>query len=728
MLASLAAFVVVASLLGHDLFKSVQDARDQAMSSYAVLQTVKDLDLALRGAETGARGYVLTDDDAYLSPYTQAVAQVGNLEGSLESQVAGDDRANDQLRALFPLIGLRLAQFSQIIALRRSVGVAAAVHAMETGGGRAQTDRIESLIAAFHSYEKQDLLERLRRMDRRADSLRAVFYGVMALCGSLLVTAVVLLNIGWRRGARLEADQRSLLMRLRTSIDSISQGIGVFDADMRLSDWNHCFQELLELPHGLLAERTEYRSIVDHLGGDTALLETPSQIAASTGGPGHIVAYERTVAGKRVLEVRRTHMRDGGFVLTISDMSKRAESEALLRESQKMQAIAQLTGGLAHDFNNLLTVVMGNLELAREKLAPEQSALATRLERSMWAAQRGATLTQQLLAFARRQPLAPTSIDLTATMPELIPLLRRTLGEGIELRFVESAGLWPAMADPAQLEAAVLHLALNARDAMPGGGQVTIELANKVLDAEYARTRSEVTPGDYAMVAVSDTGHGMLPEVMARAFEPFFTTKPNGQGSGLGLAMVFGFVKQSGGHISIYSEPNAGTTVRIYLPRAIAVAAQQRIEGPVEAPRGSATILLVEDEPAVREVAVAILRDLGYRVLEAADAEEALRVFGAEAPNIDLLLTDVMLPGPMRGRELADYIARARPAVRVLYMSGFTENAIVHHGRLDDGVNLISKPFKRDQLAQKVAAVLYPAPRAEDGNVVALRPRGDAAG
>ena len=292
------------------------------------------------------------------------------------------------------------------------------------------------------------------------------------------------------------------------------------------------------------------------------------------------------------------------------------------------------------------------------------------------------------------------------------------------MRYVETAGLWPAMADPAQLESAVLNLALNARDAMPGGGRLTIELGNKVLDEEYARNHAEVMPGEYAMVAVSDTGHGMTPEVVKRVFEPFFTTKPDGKGTGLGLAMVFGFVKQSGGHVKIYSEPGEGTTVKIYLPRSVGVAATvQRTGAPVELPRGTGTVLVVEDEATVREIACAILADLGYRVLEAADGEEALRVFGANMASIDLLLTDVVLPGRVRGRELSERVRALRPEVKVLFMSGYTENSIVHHGRLDDGVQLIGKPFKCEQLARKVAEALGATVQGADTNVLEMRPR-----
>ncbi len=505
----------------------------------------------------------------------------------------------------------------------------------------------------------------------------------------------------------------------------------MFSADRQLTNWNECFQTLLKLPKAMVRPGTPYAAFHEHLAeGGAAFLESEDQIRHGRGKPGEPVVYERSRADGQQLEIRRTAMPDRGFVLTITDMTTRAQAEGVLREAQKMQAIGQLTGGIAHDFNNLLTVILGNLEFVRDKPGDEQR-LQSHVERATWAAQRGASLTRQLLAFARRQPLAPAAIDLAETVPELVPLLRRTLGEHIEVRYVETARLWPAMADPAQLESAVLNLALNARDAMPGGGRLTIELANKVLDDDYARQHAEVTAGDYTMLAVSDTGHGMTPDIMGRVFEPFFTTKPDGKGTGLGLAMVFGFVKQSGGHVKIYSEPGDGTTVRIYLPRAIGTAAAmgQRTAIPLELPRGSATVLVVEDEPAVREIAVAMLSDLGYRVLEAADGEEGLRVFGAHTAVIDLMLTDVVLPGKVRGRELAERITAIRPEVSILYMSGYTENSIVHNGRLDDGVQLISKPFKRDQLARKVAEALAarapvrPAIESDDANVVELKPR-----
>jgi signal transduction histidine kinase len=438
------------------------------------------------------------------------------------------------------------------------------------------------------------------------------------------------------------------------------------------------------------------------------------------------VVYERTrTADQRSFELRRTTTPAEGFVLTVTDITDRVRADAAAADAQRLQAMGQLTGGIAHDFNNLLTVILGNLEIASAQLE-KGSGAHSRIERAVWGAQRGATLTQQLLAFARRQPLVPMPINLSAMLSDMANLLRHALGEHIEVRVVDAAGLWPAMADPTQVETALLNLALNARDAMPGGGRLTIEVANKVLDRDYARQHAEVVAGDYVMLAVSDTGCGMTPEVLARAFDPFFSTKDPGQGTGMGLAMVFGFAKQSDGHVKIYSEPGEGTTVRLYLPRAIGAVlpAPQRSGVPADLPHGSATILVIEDDAGVREVASTMLRELGYRVLEAVDGEEARRVFSENDAAVDLLLVDVVLPGRMKGNEVARQLAQARPGIRVLFMSGYTENAIVHHGRLDDGVQLIGKPFQREQLAQKVAEVLgfpYPSSGSYGDNVTPLR-------
>ncbi|WP_428489267.1 CHASE3 domain-containing protein [Rhodopila sp.] len=743
--ANFAVFLVLVAILGliacitWDRSNAARSAVEWSQHTYRVLGAIRDLNLAVDDAEAGERGYLLTGSDDLLAPYDAALGRVALLQGELLQMTADNPVQQQRLHALYPKVQHELALLAQTVQMRRSNGLDATLGLVRNDAGPQLAVEISSTFKAMASEEKHLLAQRLAVADSRG---RWVFW--LVTLGTLiavvaLIWAALTLNRAWAQSSRAERNYRSLALRLRTSLDSLSQGVAMFNADRQLTNWNECFQVLLGLPKAMVRSGTPYAAFHEHMAhehkphGPVAeagadFLETEDQVRHGNQRPGEPVVYERVRADGAQLELRRTAVPDGGFVLTVTDMTKRAQAEGVLREAQKMQAIGQLTGGIAHDFNNLLTVILGNLEFVRNK-PNDQERLKTRMERAIWAAQRGATLTRQLLAFARKQPLTPAPIDLAAAMPDLVPLLRRTLGEHIEVRYVETAALWPAMADPAQLESAVLNLALNARDAMPGGGRLTIELANKVLDQDYARHHAEVDVGDYTMLAVSDTGHGMTADVLDRVFEPFFTTKPDGQGTGLGLPMVFGFVKQSGGHVKIYSEPGEGTTVRLYLPRAVGASAVagQRSAAPVELPRGSATVLVVEDEPAVREIAVAMLGDLGYRVLEAADGEEGLRVFGAHASAIHLLLTDVVLPGKVRGRDLAERITAMRPEVKIVYMSGYTENSIVHNGRLDDGVQLISKPFQREQLARKVAESLAgfaaAAPVSGETKVVELKQR-----
>ncbi len=386
------------------------------------------------------------------------------------------------------------------------------------------------------------------------------------------------------------------------------------------------------------------------------------------------------------------------------------ELDRKLRQAQKMEAVGQLTGGVAHDFNNLLTVIIGNSELVAEGLK-DRPRLRQMVAMTVKAAERGAELTGRLLAFSRRQPLDPSPTDVNRQIADMDPMLRRTLGEHVEIELVRGGGLWNAMIDPGQLENAILNLCLNARDAMPKGGRLTIETANAHLDAAYAASQTEVEPGQYVMVAVSDTGTGMDAATLERAFEPFFTTKDVGKGSGLGLSMVYGFVKQSRGHVRIYSEPGHGTTVKLYLPRATAEDAAASPAPPPSLQRGSGRILLVEDDALVRGNAAEQLRSLGYDVVEARNGPEALAALERGEP-VDLLFTDVVMPGGMNGRALAEAAQKLRPGLPVLYTSGYTENAIVHHGRLDRGVDLLAKPYRLQELAAKISAVLRGAGRA----------------
>ncbi|WP_223471187.1 PAS domain S-box protein [Massilia soli] len=403
---------------------------------------------------------------------------------------------------------------------------------------------------------------------------------------------------------------------------------------------------------------------------------------------------------------------DAGFIHAVArDVTAEREAaaamkrtEQALQQSQKMETIGKLTGGVAHDFNNLLQVIAGNLQLLGTDVANNPRA-QRRIENAMDGVLRGAKLSSQLLAFGRRQALEPKVVRLGRNVAAMDDMLRRALGEAIETETIIQAGLWNAFVDISQVENAVLNLCINARDAMAGVGKLTVEVGNAKLDDDYATAHPDVTPGQYVMIAVSDTGSGMPPEVIAQAFEPFFSTKPEGKGSGLGLSMVYGFAKQSGGHVKIYSEVGHGTTVKLYLPRSLE--AEDALE-PVdlrEPTGGSETILVAEDDEGVRETVVEMLGELGYRVLKAPDATSAMAIISSGIP-IDLLFTDVVMPGPLRSPDLARKAREAIPNLAVLFTSGYTENAIVHGGRLDAGVDLLGKPYTRSSLAAKIRHVL----------------------
>ena len=387
------------------------------------------------------------------------------------------------------------------------------------------------------------------------------------------------------------------------------------------------------------------------------------------------------------------------------DLTEKQAAEAQLRHVQKMDAIGQLTGGVAHDFNNILTVITGTIGILEDAVAgePQLAAIARLIDE---AAERGANLTKHLLAFARKQPLQPLEVDVNSLVLEAAKLLQPTLGEHIEITPLLAEDAWTALAEPSQLTTAVLNLALNARDAMPNGGKLALETSNVYLDENYASMQDEVAAGNYVMIAVSDTGSGIPAALLERVFDPFFTTKEVGKGTGLGLSMVFGFVKQSGGHIKLYSEEGHGTSVKIYLPRATGLnqtAAEALVSVDIEG--GSEAVLVVEDDPLVRRYVMAQIESLGYTTLEAANATDALHVIDNGA-NIDLLFTDVIMPGHMNGRQLVDEALKRRPGLKTLYTSGYTENAIVHHGRLDSGVLLLAKPYRKSELARMIRLAL----------------------
>jgi signal transduction histidine kinase len=389
----------------------------------------------------------------------------------------------------------------------------------------------------------------------------------------------------------------------------------------------------------------------------------------------------------------------------LEQISQREKVESQLRQSQKMEAVGQLTGGIAHDFNNMLGVIMGALELMRRRLKTDQFGLGQFIDAAMKATERSAALTQRLLAFARQQPLAPVPVDANRMISDMSELLRSVLGEQVEIETVLSAGLWKTNVDAHQLESAIVNVAINSRDAMPDGGKLTIETGNVYLDEAYCSQNAEVSPGQFVMIALSDQGVGMPAQDVARAFDPFFTTKPTGKGTGLGLSQVYGFIKQSLGHVKIYSEPGTGTTVKIYLPRLPHAAEEiKRTMPAVIYGEASELVLVVEDDPLMRNLSSDTLRELGYSVLESENAADALAQLD-ENPHVKLLFTDVVMP-EMNGKKLSEEALKRRPDLKVLFTTGYTRNAVVHGGVLDPGVNFISKPFTVRQLASKVRAVL----------------------
>jgi PAS domain S-box-containing protein len=433
---------------------------------------------------------------------------------------------------------------------------------------------------------------------------------------------------------------------------------------------------------------------------------------AVAGAVASIVNIDREKRAEQILEAEvelRTQELSSANRSLIAEIASRQDAEQRVRQLQKMEAIGHLSGGIAHDFNNMLAIVLGALSLLERRIAKGEGDLEKYVAMARDGATRAANLTKRLLAFSRQQALSPVAIDANKLIAGMSDLLARTLGSGIQLETVQGGGLWLIHVDTNQLESTILNLALNARDAMSDTGseasKLTIETGNYLLDESYARQHDDVPVGQYVMIAVTDTGSGMSPEIAARAFDPFFTTKGTGKGTGLGLSMVYGFVKQSGGHVKIYSEPGHGTTIKIYLPRFYGAEEAAESEGARTAAGGQGqTILVVEDEDHVRQLTSESLRELGYRVLAANGAANALRLLDAN-PEIALLFTDIVMPD-MNGRKLADEALKRRPGLPIVFTTGFTRNAVVHNGVLDPGVNFLPKPFTLQQLAEKIREVL----------------------
>ncbi|MEM7207950.1 MAG: PAS-domain containing protein [Pseudomonadota bacterium] len=507
-----------------------------------------------------------------------------------------------------------------------------------------------------------------------------------------------------------DIDAQRIQEFLKITFESMDQGITIYDGDFKLVAWNDRYAAMgitprkhLQYGANLLNLYLDFAKEGIFGPGDPEELAA-QRVQAMRDGP--LIKNELlTPPTGRTIRIRRFRLPNGGVCATFNDVTEEMQVEVQLRQSQKMDAIGKLTGGVAHDFNNVLAIITGSLELIIDKSKDETIARIAR--EALETSDRGARLTHRLLAFARQQPLEPKIINPGALFTGLLDMLRQLLGEPIDVELVCDAGLWLCEVDPNQLEHVVINLVVNARDSMPDGGKLTIEASNARVDDDYAET-VEISPGQYVCLAVTDTGYGMEQKVIETAFDPFFTTKQAGHGTGLGLSMAHGFVKQSGGHIKIYSEVNQGTTVKIYLPRAGGHQIDLIDQTPVrdEVSTGRKVILVVEDDNKLRSVVVSQIESLGYETLEAADGAEGLAVIEKNG-RVDLLLTDVVLPGGMSGRELSTRVNEAHPDIPVVFMSGYTENSIIHHGRLDSDVVLLQKPFRKADLSRTLRRVLY---------------------
>jgi PAS domain S-box-containing protein len=595
-------------------------------------------------------------------------------------------------------------------------GVVAAVEEALARGGRHRHEfRVQQRDGAHRWIEANG------RVEVDADGKPQRFAGVM-------------LDIETRRHAEAERDRVSAL--LRTFAAAVPGVIYAKDRAGRMLVANHGTTELIGKPPAFYLGKTDREFLDDKaqaeviMANDQRIMETgiaeqieeevrlPDGTAAtwlSTKSPlrnehGEIIGLvgssidvtARIKAELAVQELNRT------LEQNIENAFREREiAHEALRQSQKMEAVGQLTGGLAHDFNNLLTAIGGSLEMLQTRIAQGKYLELDRyVGAAQGAARRAATLTHRLLAFARRQTLDPKSTDVNRLVLDMEELVHRTVGPQIQIEVVAAGGLWPTQVDQNQLENALLNLCINARDAMPGGGRITIETANKWLDDRAAAQR-DLAPGQYVCLSVSDTGSGMTPEVVSRAFDPFFTTKPLGEGTGLGLSMIYGFARQSGGQVRIYSEPGQGTTVSLYLPRDATSLVTEMVEQgprPVNLAGQGEVVLVVDDEPAVRMLIAEVLEEFGYAWIEAVDGPSGMKALRSSA-HIDLLITDVGLPGGMNGRQLADAARFMRPGLKILFITGYAENAVVRAGHLGVGMQVLTKPFSMETLAQRINSI-----------------------
>jgi signal transduction histidine kinase/CHASE3 domain sensor protein/ActR/RegA family two-component response regulator len=717
----------------------IKSRRDSASvdHSLGVLQKTSDLRLLLRGAESMARGFLLTDSAPLRTEFEETARKIPPAVADLLHAVDDNPVQVGLLRNTAPLINHRLDISAEYVRLRAAGEFDGTAALATRGEGRATMATIFANLDRFTAEEKR-LLALRSATSRTTGSLllaidlvgvalvlliaavviRRSYLAQRALHASLVdtrATASSLAAKAQEQDANLAAAHEQLRHSaevLQNTFNGMAEGVLVIDSTDAVVFSNPAVERLLGYRPGrrLTDIRAERRFF--ERDGVTPIpvneLPTPRVLRGEAFDRHEVVVHLGDSHDSIRLMVSGRPLRNAagdisGAAMVYHDITAPHETERLLHQAQKLDAIGKLTGGVAHDFNNMLTIITGAIEALIDDLRDRPAAAATAALIGQ-AADRCTELIRHLLAFARKQPLHPRDSDVNSTVLDIAKLLRPTLGEQIEINSILEREAMFAHIDSAQLANSLVNMAINARDAMPNGGKLLLETRMVTLDDSYAEANPDVTPGPYIMVAVSDTGVGMPQEVQDRAFEPFFTTKEAGDGSGLGLSMVYGFAKQSGGHVKLYSEEGRGTTVRLYLPPAkrgdLAASVPE-----TSLPRGGETILVVEDDRLVRDFVVVQLEALGYKTLPASTAAEALSTIEA-GQAFDLLFTDVIMPGGMNGQELAEEVRRRRPGTKVLYTSGYTDNALIEHGGLNQGAMLLTKPYRRSELAQMVRAAL----------------------
>ena len=737
------AVVVIGSLIanGLRLMDEQERARGWETHTYEVLLVSKDFTNAVDEIDASERGYLLSGSPADLSRMNAELVRAPALLDRLARLT------RDNPRQIPRIARLRGATDRYLALTRESVATASPRARFNTALGRStKTERSSGVVQAelhdFVAEEERLLVKRSASTQVDTDATRTALYelslaGILLLIAAAVAVALAAKTFATARVAAVERKAENDLEHARdfllAVIDGASDSIYAKDTEGRFLLANLATARIYNTDRERMIGQTDF----DLLPREVAAARQISDRRIIEAGRDLVVEEQLLLnGGLRTFQSSKAPWRREGVIVglvgvaqdvtdrkaaetALRDLNEQLEArvdartreiekaETQIRQMQKIESLGQLTGGIAHDFNNMLAIVIGSLDIAARRLDEDPAKARSFIESAQEGATRAATLTARLLAFSRQQPLTPESLDANKLVSGMSELLRRTIGERIKVETVLAGGLWRTMADPGEVENALLNLCVNARDAMAEGGRLTVETANAHLDDAYAVEHPGVAPGQYVLICVSDTGSGMTPDVVERAFEPFYTTKGVGKGTGLGLSQVYGFIKQSGGHLKIYSEVGHGTTVKIYLPRWFGVDATREV--PIRQTvtvRGAPTeiILVVEDEPGVRNLSVDALRELGYTVIHADSPLDALQMI-EKHPSIHLLFTDIIMP-EMNGRQLADRAVAKRPELKVLYTTGYTRNAIVHNGVLDPGLAFLPKPFTIDQLATKVRLAL----------------------